>query len=179
MICNVRAFRGNKSSQDFEISVSRVISGRGLINLIRSSRETEENAPSWTSLEDMSRHEEGPKRENCCYISRTILSVIVRTRGGGDISRYRASVRIDWLASAVVGKIFALEFITYDAAREGGGDKIRAKQLVPRVEVDLFRRSIFILASWRRAAPLASNCNTLTRENAYARFRHRKRHFLQ
>lgn len=40
-----------------------------------------------------------------------------------------------------------------------------------RVEVDLFGHSIFILASWRRRCALRTV--TLTRENAYARFRRR------
>lgn len=91
---------------------------------------------------------------------------------GGNISRYRANA-IDWVALAIVGKIFALEFITHSAGGEGRKGEGRIKcawNSWLRVEMDLFGHSIFILAPWRLCRP-SLRAATLTRENAYARFR--------
>lgn len=81
---------------------------------------------------------------------------------------------IDWLALAIVRRISALEFITYSGIEGGKGGRGWIKYVRNswfQVEVDLFGRSIFILASWCRRCALRTV--TLTRENAYARFRRR------
>lgn len=82
--------------------------------------------------------------------------------------------RIDWLASTIVGKIPALEFITFQRGRETRRRKGRIKRVRnswSQVEVDLFGRSIFILASWHRRCGLRAAMPT--RENGYTRFRRR------